>query len=283
MINSYRAPITEYLSLLDVIDGIVLDGMDSVTIRSVLDNAARFAQEQLYPINSVGDEIHCQYDPATGKVKMPPGFKSVYDQYVSLGYTRYTGSESYGGLALPKILWLIINEMFISANCSFMNLLGLAEGAISAIEFSADDWLKSTYLPQLISGQICASMCLTEPHCGTDLGLITTKALVQEDGSYQITGNKIWITYGEHDLTDNIVHLVLAKLPDAPVGSKGISLFLVPKILSNGQQNQLKCIGLEKKLGQHASPACQMQFDAAEGYLIGQVNHGLSYMFVMKY
>lgn len=248
---------------------------------AMLTEGAKFAENVMAPINTSGDREGCQYDPETKSVKTPVGFKEAYQQFAENGWTALSADAAYGGQGLPHTLGTAAEEMVCSANLSLGMYPGLTHGAINALTSYGSDELKETFLPKLISGEWTGTMCLTEPHCGTDLGLIRTKAEPQADGSYAVSGTKIWITGGEHDLADNIIHLVLAKLPDAPGGSKGISLFLVPKFLDDGSRNPAFCGGLEHKMGIKGSATCVMNFEGAKGWLIGEPHKGLQAMFVM--
>jgi alkylation response protein AidB-like acyl-CoA dehydrogenase len=250
-------------------------------IRAVLDEAAKMAENVFQPINQSGDIEGCHYDPETKAVTTPKGFKEAYKTFAQGGWSGLSASPEFGGQGLPHLLKIVVDEMACSTNLSMGMYPGLSHGAIDALTLHASDELKNKYLPNLISGEWTGTMCLTEPQCGTDLGLIRTKAEPQADGSYNITGTKIWITGGEHDRVDNIVHLVLAKLPGAPDSSKGISLFLVPKFLEDGTRNPAFCGGLEHKMGIKASATCVMNFEDAKGWLIGQENEGLKCMFTM--
>lgn len=248
-------------------------------VSPLLEEAAKLCEEVLHPLNVVGDKQGLKYEG--GHVTTPEGFKEAYQQYVEGGWSTLTWPTEYGGQDMPEFLNMPMLEMVCSANLSFGLTPGLTHGAISALLLHANDELKSNYLPKLISGEWSGVMCLTEPQAGTDLGLVATKAQPQSDGSYHITGNKIFISSGEQDMTDNIIHLVLARLPDAPKGSKGISLFLVPKIMPDGARNAFKCAALEHKMGIHASPTCVMNYDGATGWLVGQPHRGLPAMFTM--
>lgn len=249
--------------------------------RAVMDEAAKFSENVLLPINESGDREGTQYDPDTKTVKTASGFKEAYELYQKGGWSGLSADPEFGGQGLPHLLKMVVDEMVCSTNLSFGMYPGLSHGAIDALTQHAKPELQNQYLAQLVEGQWTGTMCLTEPQCGTDLGLIRTKAEPNADGSYAITGTKIWITGGEHDLTDNIVHLVLAKLPGAPDSSKGISLFLVPKILPDGQRNPAFCGGLEHKMGINGSATCVMNFENAQGWLIGEENQGLKCMFTM--
>jgi alkylation response protein AidB-like acyl-CoA dehydrogenase len=251
---------------------------------AVLEEAARFSREVLAPLNRSGDEEGCHYE--NGVVRTPAGFKDAYKQFAEGGWTSLAGDPEWGGQGLPEALNKLVEEMSCSANLSFGLYPGLTHGATTAIEGYASEDLKQAYLPNMVSGKWSGTMCLTEAHCGTDLGLLRTRAVPQEDGSYRITGSKIFISAGEHDLTENIVHLVLARLPDAPKGVKGISLFLVPKYLlkedgSVGPSNGVLCANIEHKMGLKASATCQMNFEDSTGWLIGEPNKGMAAMFTM--
>ncbi|MBN8728082.1 MAG: acyl-CoA dehydrogenase C-terminal domain-containing protein [Xanthomonadales bacterium] len=255
-------------------------------IDAVLEEGAKFAEQVLAPLNASGDAEGCRFDPATHEVRTPKGFKEAFAQYVEGGWIGLTAREAFGGQGLPETLGAALKEMIDAANLSWGNYPMLSHGAASALEFHGEDWQREVFLKPLVSGQWTGTMCLTEPHCGTDLGLLKTRAEPAGDGSYRISGTKIFITAGEHDLVDNILHLVLARLPDAPAGVKGISLFIVPKFKvakdgTVGERNALACGSIEHKMGIHGSVTCVMNFDAAEGWLVGQANKGLAAMFTM--
>ncbi len=248
---------------------------------AILEEAAKLAENVLAPVNGVGDREGCQYDPQSRSVKTPQGFREAYRQFAEGGWTALACPPEFGGQGLPHVLNMMVEEMTCSANLSLGMYPGLTHGAINALVAHGTPEQQQAYLPRLISGEWTGTMCLTEPQCGTDLGLIRTRAVPQADGSYAISGTKIWITGGEHDLVDNIVHLVLAKLPDAPDSVKGISLFLVPKFLDDGSRNPAFCGGLEHKMGIKGSATCVMNFEGARGWLIGEPNRGLACMFTM--
>jgi alkylation response protein AidB-like acyl-CoA dehydrogenase len=248
---------------------------------AILEEAAKLAENVLAPLNGPGDKQGCQYDPQNKAVKTPDGFAAAYKQFAEGGWTALACTPEFGGQGLPHVLNMMVEEMVCSANLSLGMYPGLTHGAINALTEHGTREQQDRYLPKLISGEWTGTMCLTEPQCGTDLGLIRTRALPQADGSYAISGTKIWITGGEHDLADNIVHLVLAKLPDAPDSVKGISLFLVPKFLEDGTRNPAFCGGLEHKMGIKGSATCVMNFEGARGWLIGEPNKGLKCMFTM--
>jgi len=239
----------------------------------------------LFPLNHSGDREGCRYDAATKTVSTPKGFKEAYKQYVEGGWAALACDTEYGGQGLPVVLNNSFYEMLNSSNQAWSMYPGLSHGAYECLKEHGSDEQKSIYLPKLVSGEWTGTMCLTEAHCGTDLGLLRSKALPQADGSYLITGSKIFISAGEHDMSENIVHLVLARLPDAPEGSKGISLFLVPKFLPNadgtlGERNGIACGAIEEKMGIHGNATCQMNLDGARGWIIGEPNKGLQAMFV---
>lgn len=286
---SYQAPLREMQFVLYELlkgDEILpsLPGFEDATreiMDAMLTEGAKLAQNVIAPTNVPGDREGCVYDPVAKTVKTPTGFKEAYQQFAEAGWTALSAPVEYGGQGLPHTLNTLAEEMMCSANLSLGMYPGLTHGAVNALTSYGTDEQKNYYLPKLISGEWTGTMCLTEPQCGTDLALIRTKAEPQADGTYAITGTKIWITGGEHDLVDNIVHLVLAKLPDAPGGSKGISLFLVPKVLPDGTRNTAFCGGLEHKMGIKGSATCVMNFEGAKGTLIGEPHKGLQAMFVM--
>lgn len=266
------------------------DAADKELIDAIIDEAAKFAETQLSPLNHQGDQQECQIND--GQVKTPQGFREAYQQYCEAGWAALRFSPDYGGQGLPPSLALCVAEMNASANTSWSMYPGLTHGVISALSAHGSQALKDRYLPNLIQGRWTGTMCLTEAHCGSDLGLLKTKAelVSQEENTYQISGTKIFISAGEHDMSDNIIHLVLARLPDAPKGTKGISLFVVPKIKNddcaepgnqNPTDNQVTCGSIEHKMGIKASATCVMNFDQSIGYLVGEPNKGLSYMFTM--
>ncbi|WP_310609791.1 acyl-CoA dehydrogenase C-terminal domain-containing protein [Limnohabitans sp.] len=260
--------------------------IDADTIAAVLEEGGKFASEVIFPLNQVGDQQGCTLDRDTHEVKTPDGFKAAYQQYVQGGWPSLSADPQYGGQGLPVVVNQCFYEMLNSANQAWTMYPGLTHGAYEALHAHGTDAQKALYLPKLTSGEWTGTMCLTEPHCGTDLGLLRTKAEPQADGTFRITGSKIFISAGEHDMVSNIVHLVLARLPDAPAGSKGISLFVVPKFHvsadgSLGERNGIYCGGLEHKMGIHGNATCQMVLDGAVGTLVGQPNKGLAAMFVM--
>jgi len=260
--------------------------VDVATIDAVLEEAGKFAAEVLAPLNQQGDQQGCTLDKTTHEVKTPAGFKEAYAQYVAGGWPALSADPACGGQGLPVVLNQCLDEMLNAANQAWTMYPGLSKGAYAALHAHGTKEQQALYLPKLTSGQWTGTMCLTEPHCGTDLGLLRTKAEPQADGSYKLSGQKIFISAGEHDLAENIVHLVLARLPDAPHGSKGISLFVVPKFVpkadgSLGARNAIYCTGLEHKMGIHGNATAQMSLDGATGWLVGQPNKGLPAMFVM--
>ena len=260
--------------------------MDADTINQVLEAGAQFTSEVLFPLNAVGDREGCKHSRDDFSVKTPAGFKEAYKQFVEAGWPALGCDPEFGGQGLPVVVNQAFYEMLNSANQAWTMYPGLTHGAYECLHAHGTDEQKSIYLPKLTSGEWTGTMCLTEPHCGTDLGMLRTKAEPQADGSYKITGNKIFISSGEHDMADNIIHLVLARLPDAPAGTKGISLFLVPKVLPNadgslGARNPIFCGAIEHKMGIHGNSTCQMNLDGATGWIIGQPHKGLNAMFVM--
>jgi alkylation response protein AidB-like acyl-CoA dehydrogenase len=260
--------------------------VDVDTFNAVLEEGGKFAAEVLQPLNLSGDQQGCTLDAATHEVRTPDGFRQAYAQYVEGGWPALSTGTDYGGQGLPHLVNQCLYEMMNSANQAWTMYPGLSHGAYECLHAHGTAEQKALYLPKLSSGVWTGTMCLTEPNCGTDLGLLRSKAEPQGDGSYTITGQKIFISSGEHDLAENIVHLVLARLPDAPSGSKGISLFVVPKFLPTaegriGERNPIFCTGLEHKMGIHGNATCQMALDGARGWLVGEPNKGLSAMFVM--
>ncbi|WP_448211843.1 acyl-CoA dehydrogenase C-terminal domain-containing protein [Colwellia sp. MEBiC06753] len=260
------------------------DHVDRDTADAILQECAKIAEQEIAPLLRVGDEEGVSFN--NGVVTTATGYKDAFNTYAEGGWAGLGGDPEYGGMGMPKMITAMHEEMLCSGDISFTLYPVLTAGASLSLAKHGSDELKAAYLPKMYSGEWAGSMCLTEAHAGTDLGMIRTKAVPQEDGSYRITGNKIFITGGEHDLTENIIHLVLAKLPDAPAGPRGISLFLVPKINVNddgslGDVNGVSCGSIEHKMGIHGSATCVMNFDDAKGYLIGEVNKGLACMFTM--
>ena len=289
---SYKAPVEEVLFLLNDVFQIGrhnnLPGFADATpdtLEAVLSEAGKLASEVLTPLNRSGDIEGCTRHP-DGRVTTPKGFREAYANLVEGGWVGMSAPTEFGGQGLPATLTVAINEFLASANLAFSMYPGLVQGAIAAILRHGSEAQKKTYLPKMIEGVWAGTMNLTEPHCGTDLGLLRTKAAKQADGSYKITGTKIFISGGEQDLTENIVHLVLARIEGAPEGTKGISLFIVPKILVNadgslGARNGVTCGSIEHKMGIHGNSTCVMNYDNATGFLIGEENRGLAAMFVM--
>lgn len=289
----FRPPVKEiaFMAKLFGLDRLDKDGLapeiaDGLT-ETILEEAGKFAAERIAPLNRIGDTIGARYQ--NGSVITPEGWKTTYHEWASAGWNGLTAPTEFGGQGLPHLLHLAASEMWTSASMAFMLGPMLTSGAVDALTAHGSDELKSVYLEKLISGEWMGTMNLTEPQAGSDVGALKTKAIKQADGTYRISGQKIYITYGEHDMVDNIIHLVLARLPDAPQGSRGISLFLVPKFLVNkdgtlGARNDVRCAGIESKLGIHGSPTCTMIYgdhDGAIGYLIGEENRGLNCMFTM--
>jgi alkylation response protein AidB-like acyl-CoA dehydrogenase len=260
--------------------------IDVDTINAVVEEAGKFASTVVAPLNQIGDREGCTLDKATHEVKAPTGFKEAYAKYVEGGWPALSSDPQYGGQGLPHLVNQCMFEMLNSSNQAWTMYPGLSHGAYECLATHGTDEQKKRFLPKLTSGHWTGTMCLTEAHCGTDLGLLRTKAEAQADGTYKITGSKIFISAGEHDMAENIVHLVLARLPDAPLGSKGISLFLVPKFLvkadgSLGERNPIFCGALEHKMGIHGNATAQLNLDGAIGTLVGEPNKGLPAMFVM--
>ncbi len=289
---TYKAPVDDALFLLN--DVFHLDRYGNLpgfadaspdVVEAVLREAAKFSEEVLTPLNRVGDEEGCTRHE-DGSVTTPTGFKDAYKQVAEGGWIGISVPAEFGGQGLPATLTEIVNEFLCSANMAFAMYPGLTQGAIAALLAHASPALKQKYLPKMVEGTWTGTMNLTEPHCGTDLGLLRTKAVKQGDGSYKISGTKIFISAGEHDLAENIIHLVLARIEGAPAGTKGISLFVVPKIMVNddgslGAKNGVSCGSLEEKMGIHGNATCVMNYDGATGWLIGEENRGLNAMFVM--
>ncbi|MCC6194029.1 MAG: acyl-CoA dehydrogenase, partial [Burkholderiales bacterium] len=293
--SQYRAPLAEMLFVMNELAGLsdvaALPGCEDATpdtVAAILEEAGKFAADVLDPLNPVGDRQGARRED-DGSVVTPPGFRDAYRQFCELGWNGLARSSEYGGQGMPHLVAAAVDEMWNSANIAFELCPMLTGGAIEAIETNASEALKQRYLPKMVSGEWTGTMNLTEPQAGSDLAAVRTKAVAQGDGTFKLFGNKIFITYGEHDYTDNIVHLVLARTPDAPAGVKGISLFVVPKFVvgadgAPGAPNDVRCVSLEHKLGIHASPTAVLAFgDAggAVGHLVGEENRGLEYMFVM--
>ncbi|HTK73353.1 MAG TPA: acyl-CoA dehydrogenase family protein, partial [Croceibacterium sp.] len=254
--------------------------VDADLLDAIVEEAGRFAAQVIAPLNRASDEEGCTRHP-DGSVSTPSGFREAYKAYVEAGWGTLALPAEYGGQGLPHVLATVVEEYLDSACHAFNMYPGLTHGAVSALLAKGSEELKAHYLPKLVSGEWLGTMALTESQAGTDLGLIRTRAEPCEDGSYRVTGEKIFCSGGEQDLTENIVHLVLAKLPDAPAGSRGISLLLVPKVLPGGARNAVSCGSIEHKMGIRGSATCVMNFDGAKGWLVGEPNTGLAAMFIM--
>jgi alkylation response protein AidB-like acyl-CoA dehydrogenase len=288
----YRAPVQDMLFLLN--DVLQIDQYSDLPgfanaspdmVEAILTEAGKFCEDVLFPLNQSGDLEGCTRH-ADGSVTTPAGFKEAYKQFIEAGWTQLTQPEAFGGQAMPHVVGFPAEEFRMSANQAFAMYPGLTHGAIAAILVKGSEELQAKYVPKMVSGEWGGTMNLTEPHCGTDLGLIRTRAVPNGDGSYAVSGTKIFISSGEHDLTENIIHLVLAKTPDAPDSVKGISLFIVPKFLVNddgslGERNGATCGSIEHKMGIHANSTCVMNYDGATGWMVGEENKGLAAMFIM--
>jgi alkylation response protein AidB-like acyl-CoA dehydrogenase len=254
---------------------------DLETMVGLLEEFGRFCAEVLAPLNRVGDSSGSRLDPDTGEVTTPPGWKEAYAKYVEAGWGSVPFPEAHGGGGFPWLLATAMQELLTASNMGFSLCPLLTQGAIDMLEAHGSEEQQEVYLRPMVSGEWTGTMNLTEPQAGSDVGALATKAVPAGDGTWRISGQKIFITYGEQDLTENIVHLVLARVPDAPPGTRGISCFIVPKVLDSGERNAVRCIGIEHKMGIHASPTCTMEYDGAVGYLIGEANAGMRYMFTM--
>jgi alkylation response protein AidB-like acyl-CoA dehydrogenase len=288
----YTAPVRDTMFVIEHVVGLDryanipgFEGVTSDLVGAVLEEGGKFAAEVLFPLNQVGDQIGCVRN-ADGSVTTPPGFKDAFDKYVDGGWTTLHAPVEFGGQGMPAILSTAFAEYVLSANQAFELYHGLTTGAISALIAKGSVELQQKYIPNMVSGKWTGTMNLTEPHCGTDLGLIKTRAVPNADGSYAINGTKIFISSGEQDLTENIIHLVLAKTPGAPESSKGISLFVVPKVLVDDagalvERNAVSCGSIEHKMGLHGNSTCVMNYDGATGWMVGEENKGLAAMFIM--
>jgi acyl-CoA dehydrogenase len=291
---AYKAPVAEMLFTLNRIAGFaahveagLFEDLDLATVEAVLEEAGRFTTEELAPINRQGDEQPARL--VNGQVVMPESWKAAYRAFHEAGWNALPGPKAYGGQELPVALSMAVSELWNGANMAFGLNPMLTQAGVEALFRYGTEPLKAKYLPRLVSGEWTGSMQLTEPHAGSDLRFLKTRATPQDDGSYRITGTKIFITFGDHPLTDNIIHIVLARLPDAPPGTRGISMFLIPKFLVNddgslGARNDVHTAKLEHKLGIHGSPTCVLNYgdgEGAVGWLIGEPHRGLQYMFVM--
>ncbi len=252
---------------------------DAALMQQVLEEAGKFVAAEIAPLHRVGDEEGCVFN--AGEVRTPPGFKAAYQAFWQAGWASLSSAPEDGGQGLPEVLNQVLYEMLSAANHGWTMAPGLLHGAYECLKHHGSAQLTAAYLPKIASGEWLATMCLTEPHAGSDLGLARTKGTPQPDGSYRVSGTKIFISGGEHDLSTNIIHLVLARLPDAPPGPKGLSLFLVPKVLPDNARNAVHCERIEEKMGLRGSPTCVMRFDDATGWLVGEANRGLAAMFVM--
>jgi alkylation response protein AidB-like acyl-CoA dehydrogenase len=289
--QTYTAPLRDMRFVLhelhDSTSLATLPGLEEMTpdlLNTVLDEAGKFISAVLLPLNASGDAEGCHY--ADGVVRTPKGFREAYRAFVEGGWGSLNSDPAYGGQGLPQSVAKLVEEMICGCNLSFGLYPGLSHGAYLALKSHGSEALKNLYLPKLVDGSWAGTMCLTESHCGTDLGLLRTRAVLQPDGSYRLSGSKIFISAGEHDLTENIIHLVLARMPNAPPGIRGISLFVVPKFLPDadgavGGRNGVKCTGIEHKMGIKGSATCQLTFDEASGWLVGEPHKGMRAMFVM--
>jgi len=285
-VQIYNAPLDDFRFLLEALGYARVHALapyhdyDLDTVLSLLSTAGAFCRDVALPLNRPGDRTGVRFDPTTGAVTLPEGFRDLYTRYIEAGFASLGHDPAFGGGGAPHTVAVLLNEMVTATNKSFSMCPGLSQGLIEALSHHGTDDQRARYLPKLIAGEWTGTMCLTEPQCGTDLGLLTTRAVPDGD-TYRLTGTKIWITFGEHDLAENIIHLVLARLPDAPPGIKGISVFVVPKVLPDGTPNGIVCSGLEHKMGIHASPTCVMSLEDAVGELVGEPHRGMRAMFTM--
>src|SRR5476649_1432266 len=283
-VDNFRFVLNDVLQVGDTFARLGLTEATPDLLDAIIEEAGKFCENEIQPLNLSGDTEGCTFE--NGVVRTPKGFKEAYNKFREGGWTATTCDPEYGGQGLPATVGFAVTEMITAANQAFGMYPGLSHGAYEALATHGSDELKKLYLPKLADGTWSGTMCLTEPQCGTDLGLVRTKAELQADGSYSITGTKIFISAGEHDLTENILHLVLARPPDAPGGTKGISLFLVPKFVPTkdgkvGERNGIRCGAIEHKMGIKASSTCVMNLDNAKGWLVGELNRGMPAMFVM--
>ncbi len=279
IMQNYRAPLADYTDILDMLS-YKSHNFDRDLTHDLLRQVAEITEKEISMTNQVGDELGLIYHQDSYTVTLPEKHVEAYRMLCDQGLFLLPHSKQYGGAQAPMVVCNMVTEMLSSGNLALSTCPLLTHGAIGAIESAGSQEIKERFLPKMATGQWTGTMCLTEPHCGTDLGLIRTKAIAKEN-HYLVSGQKIWITFGEHGLSDNIIHLVLARCVDSPAGIKGISMFVVPKYLEDGSLNGVRCIGLEDKMGQHASPTCVMKFDNAEGYLVGEKNKGMKAMFAM--
>ena len=290
--SSYKAPLQDTLFILnDVLDlnrylgARPFADLSAEDVTLILEQGSKFVEDKIYPLNKVGD-LHGCYLNQDHSVSTPPGYKEVYQEFCDGGWNNLSAPQEFGGQGLPTIIATAFEEYSISANMAFSMYPGLTQDAVLTISTVGDSVQKETYLPKMVEGVWSGTMNLSEPQCGTDLGLTKSSAVPQGDGTYKITGNKIFISSGEHDLTENIIHLVLARIPDSPTGTRGLSMFIVPKYIVDGDgnlvsRNNLKCVNVEKKMGIHGNATCEILYEGAQGFLIGEKNKGLNSMFVM--
>ncbi len=282
----YKPPVTDFTFQMETFGYKTISSypqyemFDQDTANAIMEEVGKFCKNEVLPTNRFGDNIDLQFDPETGAVTLPEEFVQLYQKFVDSGFLGATHPEAYGGMGAPHMMGVSLGEMVTATNKSFSMCPGLSHGLVDAVVAYGSEDQKKFYLPKLVSGEWTGTMCLTEPHAGTDLGMLKTKAVPNGD-HFLLSGTKIWISFGDHNFTDNIIHLVLARLPDAPPGIKGISTFLVPKIRRDGTRNPIRVGGLEHKMGIHASPTCVMNLEGATGHLIGEAHKGMRTMFVM--